>query len=180
MLDNSLIEKSSTESLLSDFISDRIETKNFYIEKNQKDNFWYMKNSKEEYYNILSVDTNNMVKTFARSLIDKNFDSILISGLGLGILPFLCQNTTKIVDVIEIEEEVVKIVEQIGHLKNNVRIFKGSILNFIPDRSYDIILFDHWMSHATLDEIDFLKNKFRGHLNQDGIITIPIYEQSIR
>ena len=82
MLDSSLIEKSWTESLLSDFISNRIETKNFFIEKNPKDNFWYMKNSKEDYYNILSIDTNNMVKTFAKSLINKNFDSILISGLG--------------------------------------------------------------------------------------------------
>jgi hypothetical protein len=36
------------------------------------------------------------------------------------------------------------------------------------------------MSHAKLDEINVLKNKFGEYLNDEGIITIPIYEQSIR
>jgi hypothetical protein len=180
MLDSSLIEKSWTESLLSDFISDRIETENFFIEKNPKDGFWYMKNSNKNYYNILSIDTNNMVKTFAKSLIDKNFDSILISGLGLGILPLLCQNTTNIIDVIETEKEVIDIVKQIGHLKSNVTIFNESIYNFTPVRNYDIILFDHWMSYASEEEIEQLYDKFHIFLNQGGFITIPIKEQCSR
>lgn len=139
-----------------------------------------MKNSKEDYYNILSIDTNNMVKTFAKSLINKNFDSILISGLGLGILPFLCQNATDIIDVVETEKEVIDIVRQIGHLKSNVTIFNESIYNFTPVRNYDIILFDHWMSYASEEEIEKLNDKFNIFLNEGGLITIPIKEQSTR
>jgi hypothetical protein len=180
MLDNNLLEKSSQESLLSDFIRKEIRTENFFIEKNPKNNFWYMKNCNEKYYNILSIDTNDMVKKFAKRLIGKNFNSILISGLGLGILPYLCQNTTEVVDVIELESEVIDIVNQIEHLKSNVKIINSSIWDFTTDSRYDVILFDHWMSYATQNEIENLKNKFQQNLNEGGIITIPIYEQSVR
>jgi hypothetical protein len=180
MLDNSLIEESSTESLLSDFISDRIETENFHVKKNLKNGHWYLKNTKENYYNILSIDSNSMIKQFAKSLIGRTFESILISGLGLGIIPFLCQNTTDIVDVVEVEKEVIDIVKQIGHLDSNVRIYHQNIWDFIPEMKYDIILFDHWMSYATEDEMSSLKEKFNPYLNPNGIITIPIHEQMSR
>lgn len=180
MIDKYLIDKPSSESLLSEYIYSEIRTENFFLEKNKKNNFWYMKSSKDEYYNILSIDTNDMIKKFARSLFNLEFDSMLISGLGLGILPFLCQKTTSIVDVVEVEKEVIDIVEQIGHLNSNVRIYCQNIWNFIPEKKYDIILFDHWMSYAPKEEIDLLNLQYSPYLNENGIITVPIHEQTLR
>lgn len=170
----------SGKSILNSFIKEVIETENYIIEKNSKDNFWYMKSKNEKYYNILSVDTTQMVSNFAKKILNHNFNSILISGLGLGVLPFLCQKTTRIVDVVEIENEVISIVKKIGHLDSNVRIYNQNIYSFIPEIKYDIILFDHWMSFTTEKEMNYLKETFTPHLNFEGIITFPIHEQTMR
>lgn len=180
MVDKFLIHKPPTESLLSEFIHDVIETENFFLEKNSKNNLWYLKSRRENYYNILSIDTNDMVKNFARSLLDFKFDTMLISGLGLGILPFLCQKTTDFIEVVEIESEVIEIVKKLGHLDTNVELINQNIWSFTPKMKYDVILFDHWMSFASENEMKGLKETFAPYLNLDGIITFPIHEQTLR
>lgn len=177
MVDLNFINQNINKSILNSFITDKIESENFILEKDLKNKFWQLKSKNEPMYNILSIDTVDMVTKFAKKLIDCDFNSILISGLGLGIIPYLCQEKTEIVDVVEIEDEVISIVNKLGHLKKNVRIFNEDINNFVPSIKYDIILFDHWMVSTTKKEIDLLNYKFSNFLNGTGFITVPVYEQ---
>lgn len=177
MIDINFINENSNKSLLDSIIKNKIESENFILEKNLKSQFWQLKSKRESMYNILSIDTVDMVTKYAKKLINNNFNSILISGLGLGIIPYLCQDQTEIVDVIEIKNEVINLTSGIGHLKSNVKIFNEDINNFVPSIKYDIILFDHWMVSTTEKEIDLLNYKFSNFLNGTGFITVPVYEQ---
>lgn len=180
MVDNYLIENFQDKSLLSEFIESEIETKNFLVTKQIKKNFWSLINKNEPYYKILSIDTVDMVINFANKLMNIDFNSILITGLGLGIIPFICQNKTEIVDVLEVDLEIIELVKKIGHLKENVKIYNEDIKKFSTDKKYDVILFDHWMSFAPQSEMFDLEKKFSDNLNNNGIFTFPIYEQTLR
>lgn len=178
MVDIQFINNNNNISILSTFISSSIESPNFIIQKDTKNKFWQLKYKNESYYNILSIDTTDMINNYAKKLLNNNFDSILISGLGLGIIPFLCQEQTSIVDVIELKSEVINITTNVGHLKPNVNIINEDIYNFNPTRNYDIILFDHWMIYAPESDMELLNNKFSSYLNSGGFTTFPIHEQT--
>lgn len=175
MIDNSKLSINS--SILDSFISETIQNEKYIIEKNPKDNFWYMKNKSENYYNILSIDTTKMISGFAKKLIGLNFNSILISGLGLGIIPYMCQDSTEIIDVVEIDDKVIELTNSIGHLKSNINIISSNISEYNCEKTYDVILFDHWMDYTSQQEMLSLQQKFSPFLNEGGLITIPIHEQ---
>ena len=42
---------------------------------------------------------------------------------------------------------------------------------------YDIILFDHWLTHANDSEINLLTQKFQIYLNDGGFLYFPVKEQ---
>jgi hypothetical protein len=175
MIDLQLVQ-SNRNSLFEHFISSPIETERFSISKNRKNKYRFVDKSKNV-GNIYNEDDVEFTEYFYRRLLGINFDSILISGLGLGIVPFICQNTTNIVDVVEIDAEIISFVSGIGHLNSNVNIINSDINHFTPSRKYDVIVFDHMSMGATELQKQIFISKFQPHLNINGIITIPIIEQ---
>ena len=141
MIDLQLIQ-SNRNSLFEHFISSPIETERFSISKNGKNKYRFVDKSKNV-GNIYNEDDVEFTEYFYRRLFGINFDSILISGLGLGIVPYICQNTTSIVDVVEIDSEIIDFVSGIGHLNSKVNIINSDINHFTPIRTYDVIVFDH-------------------------------------
>jgi hypothetical protein len=171
------IDNFSKGSLFNTFISNTIENEKYIIEKNQKKGLWQMRNKYENYYNILGIDSIEMVTGYAKKLLNIEFNSILISGLGMGVIPFICQEKCSIIDVVEIDSQVINITSEIGHLNQNVRIYNNDIYNFQPSINYDIILFDHWMQYAPENEMQILKLKYIDYCNPNGFITFPVHEQ---
>lgn len=175
MIDLQLLEN-NPNSLFEIFISGSIETDRFLIKKNQKNIYQFIDKSKK-IGNIYNEDDVYFIKYFYRKLFEMNFDSILISGLGIGIVPLICQNTTSVIDVVEVDKEIIDFVSGLNHLQNNVNIINGDINYFTPTRQYDIILFDHWGQSASQKEKDNLTTTFGEFSNPNGILTFPIIEQ---
>jgi spermidine synthase len=175
VIDLQLLEN-NPNSLFEIFISGSIETNRFLITRNQKNIYQFIDKSKN-IGNIYNEDNLHYMKYFYRKLFEMNFDSILISGLGVGIVPLICQNTTNIIDVVEVDKEIIDFVSGFNHLQSNVNIINGDINYFTPTRQYDIILFDHWGKGASQIEKNNLTTTFQGFLNPNGILTFPIIEQ---
>jgi hypothetical protein len=175
MIDTQLIE-SSNGSLFKNFISNPIETDKFSVEITSQNVYRFIDKTKN-FGGVYNEDNINFIKYFYRKLFDIEFNSILISGLGLGIVPYICQNKTDVVDVVEIDLDVINFVNEIGHLNGNVNLINDDMYNFIPHRTYDVILFDHWSVGATARDKDIFSKKFHPFLNTNGVISIPIIEQ---
>jgi hypothetical protein len=176
MINLELILNSDDDSLLKQFITQEISTEKFIITKGPK-NKWRLLDKTKNFGNIYSEDNKEFVTVFAKKLLEKNFDSILISGLGLGVIPYACQGTTSIIDIVEIDEEIINFIKPIGHIHSSTNIIHGDIYNFTPQRKYDIILFNHWLIYAAEDEIEILTQKFQPYLNDNGLLYSPIKEQ---
>jgi spermidine synthase len=175
MIDIQLIENSGG-SLFENFISSAIETDKFSVKKTSQNVYRFIDKTKS-FGGIHNEDNVNFIKYFYRKLFDLDFNSILISGLGLGVVPYICQNKTEVIDVVEIDLDVINFVNEIGHLNNNVHIINTDIYNFVPQRTYDVILFDHWSIGATEYDKEIFSNKFGPYLNTNGIISVPVIEQ---
>lgn len=175
MIDLQLIEN-NPNSLFEIFISGTIETNRFLITRNQKNQYRFIDKSKS-IGNIYNEDDVDFIKYFYRKLFETNFNSIFISGLGIGIVPLICQNTTNIIDVVEIDEDVINFVTELGHLQTNVNIINGDVNYFTPTKQYDIIIFDHWGVSALQSEKNNLIDTYQEFLNPNGILTFPIIEQ---
>lgn len=177
MVNNNLIITKSGQSLLEEFIVTKRESQNFIIEKNINNEYWYMKKKPEQKYGTLSVDYTQIITNYAKKIKDINFNSILISGLGMGVIPYLCQDTTQVVDVVEINSEVIEITTSLGHLNSNVNIIQSNIYEYVPNKTYDVILFDHWLIYAPEYEMNLLSQKYQSFLKIGGTISFPIHEQ---
>lgn len=175
MVDLSLIHN-GRDGFLSDFINEEIHKNGYSIIKNSRGN-WRLIETRKKYNNIHNEDEKQFITNYACKLLEKNFDSILISGLGLGIIPFVCQNYTKTIDVVEIDSEIIQIVSDLKYLGDTVNIINSDIYDFTPDRKYDLILFDHWLTYGPKNEIEKLCDKFLDYLNVNGTFYIPINEQ---
>jgi hypothetical protein len=175
MIDTQLIE-TSNDSLFKNFISSPIENHKFSVEKGVKGVYRFIDKTKS-LGNIYNEDNVDFIKYFYRKLFNLNFNSILISGLGIGIVPYICQNTTEFIDVVEIDLDVIEFVSKLSHLTNKVNIINDDIEKFFPTRKYDVILLDHWSIGATEYDRERFLNKFGPFLNTNGIISIPVIEQ---
>lgn len=151
-------------------LSEDIQNNGYVITKNPNFNHLFMFNPEGV---LLSVDNPNYILGYARELLDIEFDSILIAGLGLGVMPYVCQDFAQ-VDVVEIDENVIDLAKKLGHLNENVNIIHDDILTFSVEKLYDIIVLDIWWL-APLERIsDKLIEKFLPNLKDGGFIYIPI------
>lgn len=126
---------------------------------------------------IIIDDTPFTVQLYYQELYNRQFSNILVIGLGLGILTYLCQDFCNEVDVLEIDEDLVDKIREKNFLKQNVNLIKGDVFNFDTTKKYDVICLDCWNydTHENLDsEIQLLQQKFNKNLNEGGIIYTPI------
>ena len=136
----------------------------------------------------IALDHPGYIFNYANGLLDVEFNSILVGGLGVGIVPYLSQDFAD-VDVVENDQDVIDIVSQLGHLKENVNIINDDLYTFVPNKTYDVILLDIWHEVLTegnnvrkLEWWDFLNeekcdemiSKYLPYVNEEGFIYIPI------
>ena len=97
---------------------------------------------------VMTVDAPDYIIEYAPELLDVEFNSILIGGLGIGVIPYVVQDFAE-VDVIENDENIIDIVTQLNHLNENVTIIKGDIFTFTATKTYDVIVLDIWYEALT-------------------------------
>jgi hypothetical protein len=118
------------------------------------------------------------VEGFCGEILNNSFDSILMIGLGLGIVPqYIAENiplcTT--IDCVENNVELIDWITQVEYLDDKINIIEGDCFSYIPTRQYDLILLDIWwdanLASAKKDE---LISKYSQYLNVEGNIYIPL------
>jgi len=135
----------------------------------------------EDIFNKGAYSDDNLVLItgYAPEILNKEFSSILIAGLGLGTMPYICKNNSScsVVDVVEINQEVIDLVTSIGHL-NDINIINDDIFTYEPTVTYDIILLDIWdcedCNENLQTNITTLVNKYKPYLNTNGFIYTPV------
>ena len=169
----------STESinngLLKNTFIENINSTNWSVLASSKDPFTRLKhiNKKE----TISADTTVGILNYYGEVYNKSFDSILIAGLGLGVLAYLCQSFCSTVDVVEIDSELIQLVSEKSYLNNNVSIINKDIFDFTTDKKYDIICLDIWLMDKPSDfndQINLLQTRFENNLTENGMLYIPI------
>lgn len=121
----------------------------------------------------LGVDAPDYILSYSPDLLDINFNSILVGGLGLGIVPYVCQDFASI-DVLDNNQDVIDATAQLGHLNSNVNIINDDFTTFVPSTTYDIIMVDIWYNPLTVELSNQIIAKYNPYLNEGGFIYIPI------
>lgn len=132
--------------------------------------------------NIVYIDDEyRYITNFCTNLSSYTANSILLGGLGLGLICYYVEQNktfTKF-DVVEKKADVITAVNQLGYLSSNVNIIQGDFLEYTPSQSYDLIISDlHW-GHPTYEpnfesEIETIKNRYTPYLNAGGTLYIPL------
>ena len=140
----------------------------------------YMENNKLNFSiddTFYLTDDIGYPKEFCHRMLDFKFNSILIGGLGLGLVPYYLENYKSIfnIDVIEINQDVINVVEELDHLKNT-SISLGDVYNYGITKKYDLILIDLWWLPEDFTESDKMKllHKYQSNLTDKGKIYFPI------
>ena len=122
---------------------------------------------------VFVTDEVHYILEYSKELLDIEFNSILIGGLGLGVMPYVCQNFAT-VDVIEINQDIINIANQLNHLNNNVNIIQGDFTTFTPTTTYDIIVTDIWYEGLTEQQNTQIIDHYLPYVNEGGFLYIPI------
>lgn len=124
------------------------------------------------------TDDSSYIDTFCRKIKTMDFDSVLIGGLGLGILAHWIDTNTSCskIDVIENNSEIITWVSESNHLSSNINIIEGDAYTYNITSSYDLILMDLWWDgDGTYEtEENNLITKYSGSLNSSGSLYFPI------
>jgi hypothetical protein len=173
---------SQNKGILLNLIPNEINANSFRIEKhiNPKQEKWILYGIEQlggvRKLIIYSHDEISFITNYCSDILDKNFNSVLIAGLGMGILPYVLKNESKEVDVIENNQELINTIESFGYL-NGVNILNQNAYNYTPIKNYDCIIIDIWTdieSTSLVQEINNCIFKYVPFLNQNGFIYFPI------
>lgn len=113
------------------------------------------------------------------SFTNFTYDSVLIAGLGFGLLPqeLSAVNGCSKIDVVEISQEVIDYNVSSNHLNSDINVILGNIYNYTTSDQYDLIIIDTiWHEHE-MTEIQYqtLVAKFVGpNLNVGGALYVPV------
>jgi hypothetical protein len=151
-------------------LSEDLVKNGYVITKNPYFNHLFMFNPEGV---LLSVDNPHYVLGYSSELLDVEFDSILIAGLGIGVIPYVCQDFAQ-VDVVEIDQDVIDLAKQLGHLGENVNIIHDDIFTFSVEKTYDIVVIDAFYEALSEERISLLEEKYMPFINEGGFLYIPI------
>lgn len=144
----------------------------FIVEKHPRLDFIRLRRISDD--SVIGIDHPAYITGHNQELLDINFDSALIIGLGIGVIPYIIQEFCPVVDVVEIEQDIINCVNQFGHLDDNVSLINGDIETYIPTRNYDIIILDIWYGEISEELTNLMIEKYKAYLNSGGFIYIPI------
>jgi hypothetical protein len=151
-------------------LTEEIILNNYSIKNRYGINYIELRNSDNK---LLAVDSPDYITDFCSELLDIEFNSILVGGLGTGNIPYVCQDFAQ-VDVIENDQNIINITSQLNHLGENVNIINGDIFTFEPTKTYDIIVMDIWYGSIPEDITENIISKYLPCLNEGGFLYLPL------
>lgn len=106
------------------------------------------------------------------------FNTVLVAGLGLGLIPqelieiYKCSK----VDCLEISQEMIDYTHNSGHLDKNINLIQGDVYKYSTSNMYDLIIIDTVWREKDIsnDQWDFLVKKYKPNLNFKGSIFAPV------
>lgn len=129
------------------------------------------------HFSNYSFDDSNYVEYACRDYNFHNLSTCLVAGLGLGIIPtWITTNYPNCeVDVVEIDGELVEVIYNMNYLNSKINIINENIFNYIPTKTYDLIIFDIWGTYEPNIENDVstLYNKFSPFVNSNDRLSFP-------
>lgn len=127
--------------------------------------------------NIFS-DNIHFIEKFLSKLYDREYNSILCGGLGLGIAPYMCQSFCDVVDVVEIDADLIHLINTVGHLTSKVNVICDDFFTYEPQQKYDVILVDIWQNELGdfYKEVDIIVEKYFPYLNDGGLLFLPLVD----
>ena len=107
-----------------------------------------------------------------------SYDTVLVVGLGLGLVPQELSEVNKCskIDVLEIDQEMIDYTISSGHLNSDINLIQGDIYNYTTTETYDLIIIDTiWYEHEMTDEnYELLENRLLPNINTGGALYVPI------
>ena len=98
----------------------------------------------EQYGNLFLGGCDSCSSFYKDSFDGFSYDSVLVAGLGFGLIPqelITSKNCSK-VDVVEINQEVINYNNTSGHLDSNINIFQSDVYEYTTLDLYDLIIID--------------------------------------
>ena len=118
---------------------------------------------------------------FKNSFNGFSYDTVLIVGLGLGLVPQELSEVNKCskIDVLEIDQEIIDYTISSGHLNSDINLIQGDIYNYTTIETYDLIIIDTiWYEHEMTDEdYGLLESRLLPNINTGGALYVPIKNQ---
>lgn len=125
----------------------------------------------------------NYIYGFHHRLRELKFNSVLIGGLALGMVPYYLKNEKKLsdIDVVEINENNIQLINELGYLKD-VNIINDDVRTHKTSKKYDLIIIDtiwEYDAEAYKDiKADIISN-YAENLNEGGKIYFTITQEVI-
>lgn len=178
MINKALLSTTTIEGIFNNIVVEKQEVGNISIYRNELNNYVELYDQSLHPNGIIMIDASNFIKLYLKNIIELNFNSVLFAGLGIGAFPYLSQDNTSIVDVVEINNDIITMCNNMGHLKPNVNIINADIFTYTTDKKYDLIVFDIWNEKGLdfLQKTQELTTSFTNNLTENGEIHFPLLD----
>jgi len=135
--------------------------------------------NREVYASVFLGKCDSCSDFFKDSFKDFTYDSVLMAGLGFGLIPHELSevNICSKIDVVEISQEVIDYNIDSGHLNSGINIIKGDIFEYTTLEKYDLIIVDTIWEESEMTELQYqdLVSKFYStNLNEGGALYVPV------
>tara|TARA_R110000803_G_scaffold123600_2_gene191520 strand:- start:222 stop:758 length:537 start_codon:yes stop_codon:yes gene_type:complete len=135
--------------------------------------------NREVYASVFLGKCDSCSDFFKDSFKDFTYDSVLMAGLGFGLIPYELSevNTCSKIDVVEISQEVIDYNIDSGHLNSSINIIKGDIFEYTTLEKYDLIIVDTIWEESEMTEVQYqdLVSRFHStNLNEGGALYVPV------
>ena len=138
----------------------------------------FIVDNSEMYSEILLGKCETCNPFYKNSFNGFSYDSVLVVGLGLGLVPQELSEVNKCskIDVLEIDQEIIDYIISSGHLNSDINLIQGDIYNYTTTETYDLIIIDTiWHEHEMSDEVyDLLVSRLLPNINTGGALYVPI------
>lgn len=157
--------------ILNHNLTDSVSGNSFSITKENGDIVLTFSNGEYINDNFKYIEYSNRIQ-------DLTYDSILLGGLGLGVIPqYIAENKQcSTIDIIEINSELISTIQNMDYLDSSINIIQGDIFTFTPTQTYDLILLDIWWiaDESFINVARTLVTKYNPYLNTGGNIYFPL------